>query len=135
QERALARAVRTHEPDFFAALEHEARVRDQRPVADAQRELLRSHDLALALLHWRQLDARGLAFVGGLLDALELLELRAPALRLLGVLAREVAADEVFGARDVLLLLLERGELELALLGAHGHGARVAAGKDADARA
>ena len=53
--------------------------------------------------------ARVLPLVVGALEPLQLLQHLAPALRLLGLLPGQVAADEVLGLVDVLLLPLVRG--------------------------
>ena len=113
-QRRLAAAVRTDDADLVAAVDVRrdvARGSAAARVADGElgrADRLLAAEIAAGLEGEADLP-RVLPFVVGALEPLQLLEHLAPALRLLGLLPGEVAADEVLGLVDVLLLALVRG--------------------------
>src|SRR5262249_48176520 len=113
EQRRLARAVRPDDADLVAAIDVHGDVaqngtagRVRVPDGDAWRA---DGLLAAQLVAGRERKAdlaRVLPVVLGLLQAIQLLQHLAPALCLLGLLSGQVAADEVLGLLDVLLLAL-----------------------------
>ena len=106
-----------------------------RPAA-LRREVLRVDDDVTGARRRREAEAHALRdrpHVFGALDAIELVEHLAPALRLAALLPRDVLADEVLGLVDERLLPLEDGALAREIIGA-GDGVRaVAQGVHAEA--
>src|SRR3954462_474491 len=108
QQRRLAAAVRTDHAQLVAAIDVDGHAVEDLRARIADRQAGRADDLLApeiaAGLEGEPNLAGVLPLVVRALETLQLLQHLAPALRLLGLLARQVAADEVLGLVDVLLL-------------------------------
>ncbi len=116
EERRLARPVGPHHADALAAAHQEIDPGEQRPPAALGPEALGVEDDVPAARRRHEAERHLLRRRPDVLRAIERVELLqhlAPALRLLGLLPRDVLADEVLGLGDEPLLPLD----ELALPG------------------
>ena len=138
EERGLARAVRADDADALAAAHEELEVREEHaPSALGAEAPGVEHDVAGA---GRGREAErdalgGRPHVLGALEALELVEHLAAALRLLGLLAGDVLADEVLGLGDHVLLPLRQRALAREVFLAGDDVVGVAERVDAEAPA
>src|SRR5262249_17671233 len=121
EERGLPRAVRADDADALTAAHEELDALEQRAAAALGRQALRVEQDAARARRGREAEADALGHRPDVLrplDAIELLQHLAAALRLLRLLPRDVLANEVLGLLDEGLLPLGERAFALEIVGA-----------------
>src|SRR5262245_10578423 len=115
QQRGLAHAVAADDPQPFAAPQQQRQAARQRLCGEAYSQFIEDQNLVARARRRFEFEIGGL-LIADVLQPLHSLEKIAARFGLLRLLAREVAADELLGASDHLLLLAESAPSLLAAL-------------------
>ena len=126
QKRRLARAVRPDDAQAFAASQQEIDAARQGFLSIADGDIGNRQHVIAGARDILDAEARRAIIADGV-DALQLFQHLAARLRLLGLLAGDVATDEVFCARDQFLLLIVFALLHKPPLFALLHKRRIVA--------